>query len=193
MKLTLLRHGHTPLIGRFCGKSDPDLTPEGILEVRARCEGRAWDFVASSPARRCQSFAREISVDVFIDDGFWEMDFGAWDGRSTEEIWKEEADALKAFWRDPDAAPPPGGESWGAFASRVAAACERLHEEARDAGDVLLVTHAGVMRAVLERYIGVPLASSWNISLPPASVLELDVSADRESGALRGMLAGLYA
>lgn len=194
MKLTLLRHGHTPLIGRFCGKSDPELTPEGLAEVQARCDGRSWSFVASSPARRCLSFASDLSEQVFVDDGFWEMDFGSWEARRTEEIWKEESGALKAFWHDPHRSPPPGGESWGAFADRVAEACTRLHAKASAEGaeDALLIVHAGVMRAVLERFIGIPLAASWNISLPPASILELEFSADPKGGALRAMLAGLH-
>jgi alpha-ribazole phosphatase len=193
MRLSVLRHGATPLSGRFCGRLDPELTVKGWEEMRHRCSGRKWDIIISSPARRCAAFAAELAPGHIIDDGFAELDFGVWDGRSSEELWEENPEALKRFWEDPDASPPPGGERWSAMMRRVEEAVTRfvITASARRAENLLLVTHAGVMRVLLERYVSVPLAATWNISLPTGAMLEFDLFEDDELAGQRAVLRSL--
>lgn len=193
MRLSVLRHGETPLSGRFCGRLDPELTPEGRKEMQARCAGRQWDIVVSSPARRCADFAWEHAADCRIDEGFHELDFGDWDGKETAELWQAEPEALQRFWDDPDGAPPPRGERWSEMRARVHSSMMVLidHAATEDARSLLLVTHAGVMRALLELYLSIPLAAAWNIALPPAAMMELEMFRDENERACRAMLRGL--
>ena len=193
MKLFILRHGSTPLMGRFCGRTDPVLTDEGRMAMEDRSDGRHWPFVFSSPLKRCADFAISLDAGAILDDGFQELDFGEWEGRETAEIWASDRELLEAFWRDPDLTPPPGGEKWGVFISRVGAAMDRLLKVVEDqaADEALLITHAGVMRALLVLYVGMPLEACWNIALPPASMLELDFMTVEEGVKHKAMLTGL--
>ncbi|NUU21670.1 MAG: bifunctional RNase H/acid phosphatase, partial [Streptomycetaceae bacterium] len=118
--LVLLRHGETPLTPqkRFSGVGgDPDLSERGRWQAE-----RAADLLAargtvqaivSSPLARCRqtadAAARRLGLDVRIEDGFRETDFGAWEGLTFGEVRERWPDELSAWLAAPDAA-PPGGE-----------------------------------------------------------------------------------
>ncbi len=55
-----------------------------------------------------------------------EMNFGAWELRAHAEIEAEDPARIRAFWEEPDAVRPPGGELWSEMAARVEAAALRL-------------------------------------------------------------------
>ena len=189
MRLSVLRHGETEMQGRFCGRSDPPLTEAGWEAMRHRCHERHWDRLVSSPLRRCRDFASTMPGDCAFETGLREIDFGAWEGRSSKDIWEENENALSRFWQDPDCFPPPNGERWNDLAKRVARAMDGVLS--RGGTSVLLITHAGVMRAMLELYIGIPLAAAWNIALPPTAMLEFDFFRDEDTGDWRAALTGL--
>ena len=189
MKLSVLRHGETEMQGRFCGRSDPPLMERGWTAMRERCGGRRWDRVVSSPLRRCADFASFFAQDCALETGLSELDFGRWEGRSSKDLWKESESALSLFWQDPDRFPPPEGERWSDFTARVDGAIRGVLFGG--AASALLITHAGVMRAMLELYVGIPLAAAWNIALPPASMLEFEFFRDETFGVWRAGLTGL--
>jgi alpha-ribazole phosphatase len=77
---------------------------------------------------------------------------------------------LTAFWVDPDAHAPPGGERWSALHARVRAALAEL-----PGSDVLVVTHGGAMRAALAVLCGFAREQAWAFDLPYAALLSLRV------------------
>ena len=58
------------------------------------------------------------------DPALREIDFGEWDGLMAEEV--PDQAALRAFWDQPGAVAPPGGESWDGFRARVDPAVDAL-------------------------------------------------------------------
>jgi probable phosphoglycerate mutase len=98
----LLRHGETPLTGqqRFSGSggSDPGLSARGraqaelaARELAAQEPGSrepggpgSVQAVVSSPLARCRQTAAaaadRLGLDVTVEEGLRETDFGAWDG-----------------------------------------------------------------------------------------------------------------
>lgn len=170
--ITILRHGATPLTGLFCGSSDPELTDAGWASLVGRTQGAVWDLVITSPLKRCRVFAESLELPLSLDARFREMDFGDWEGKSTEEVWNADQKALTAFWDDPTANPAPGGEPWGVMCARTAEAFEETARAAQGQR-LLLITHAGVMRSLLVTQLGLPFASAWKVSLPTAAVLEM--------------------
>ena len=103
--LVLLRHGETPLTAekRFSGRGDPSLTERGLEQARAaaaRLSSYDVSAVVSSPLRRAMQTARVaadlLGLDVVIDDGLIETDFGEWEGLTFGEArsrWPEQMQA----------------------------------------------------------------------------------------------------
>ncbi|HCA85442.1 MAG TPA: bifunctional RNase H/acid phosphatase, partial [Streptomyces sp.] len=134
----LLRHGETALTPekRFSGSggSDPELSPAG----RSQAEAAAAAFAArgtiqaivSSPLRRCrqtaETVAARLGLEIRIDEGLRETDFGAWEGLSFAEVRDLHSDDLDAWLASPDAAPTGGGESFSSVARRVALSRDKL-------------------------------------------------------------------
>ena len=79
--------------------------------------------------------------------------------------------AVHAWLTDPDAA-PHGGESLTALLGRVAAWLDVDHAE-EDAGHVVAVTHAAVVRAALVVSLGAPASAFWRIDIAPLTATVL--------------------
>lgn len=124
----------------------------------------------ASPPRRTREaaelLAKERNVDLRLDVDWAELDFGAWDGCSKAEIERNSHGqaALAAFYRDPSANLPPGGEPWTSFEARIARALGRL---ARHAGreSILVVTHAGPIRLALSQSCGLSFDGLWALRI----------------------------
>lgn len=179
--LVLLRHGETALTPekRFSGSggTDPELSATG----RGQAERAAGHFAAlgtvqeivSSPLRRCRETAAAVAgrlgLDVRIDEGLRETDFGAWEGLTFGEARERYADDLTAWLASPDTAPTGGGESFAEVAERVAAARDRI--VARYAGrTVLLVTHVTPIKTLVRLALGAPPEALFRMELSAASI-----------------------
>lgn len=149
----LLRHGEVEGGSRFRGHTDDPLTPSGLAQMYAAVADSApWDRVISSPLIRCAEFARAFAmqnnVPLTIDTRLQEMHFGQWEGRTAAEILSSESEALARFWQDPEAYPPPLGESLGQFQARVLEGWQDLVTTEIEQR-TLIVTHGGVIRLLL--------------------------------------------
>jgi broad specificity phosphatase PhoE/ribonuclease HI len=184
----LLRHGETPLSieKRFSGRGDAALTPRGEAQAAAaasRLTNARIDVIVSSPLRRTQQTAATVAaalgLEVAIDEGFAETDFGDWEGSTFPEVAKQSPDALRAWLDDPELA-PPGGESMMSTATRVAAARDRVI--AAYAGQsVLVVTHVTPIKMMLRDAIGAPMDALYRLHLDPASLSVVDWNAGGQS------------
>ena len=146
--------------------------------------------MVSSPLKRCHAFAKSLDLPLSLDARFREMDFGAWEGKSTEEVWNADQNALTAFWEDPTAHPAPGGEAWAVMCARTSEAFEEIARTAQGER-LLLITHAGVMRSLLVTQLGLPFTSAWKIALPTASVLEMTAYHDTDQATFDVQLTAL--
>ncbi|MGW0976569.1 bifunctional RNase H/acid phosphatase [Streptomyces griseus] len=179
--LVLLRHGETALTPekRFSGSggTDPELSATGRGQAERAAEhfaalGAVQDIV-SSPLRRCRetaaAVAARLGLDVRIDEGLRETDFGAWEGLTFAEVRERYGDDLTAWLASPDTAPTGGGESFAEVTERVAAARDRI--VARYAGrTVLLVTHVTPIKTLVRLALGAPPESLFRMELSAASI-----------------------
>jgi alpha-ribazole phosphatase len=167
----LIRHGEPEGAGRLLGRTDAAATAAGLASCVDQVEGLEVSAVLSSDLIRARASAEAVATMlghvVSIDPRWRELDFGAWDGLAPTTI---DADALGRFWNDPDANPPPGGERWSALIARVREALAALPD-----GPVLIVTHAGAMRAAMAALCGMDQRALWAIDLPYAALLTLRV------------------
>ncbi|MCL7496287.1 MULTISPECIES: bifunctional RNase H/acid phosphatase [Streptomyces] len=177
----LLRHGETPLTPekRFSGSggTDPALSAAGRRQAEATAAGLAArgtiQAIVSSPLRRCQetagAVADRLGLEVRIEEGLRETDFGAWEGLTFAEVQERYPDDLDAWLGSAKVAPTGGGESFATVSRRVAVARDKLL--ARYAGKtVLLVTHVTPVKTLVRLALGAPPESLFRMELSAASL-----------------------
>ncbi|ANZ19007.1 bifunctional RNase H/acid phosphatase [Streptomyces noursei] len=185
----LLRHGETALTPqkRFSGSggTDPELSDAGRRQAEATAAALAArgtiQAVVSSPLRRCQetagAVAARLGLDVRVEDGLRETDFGAWEGLTFAEVRERYPDDLDAWLGSTKAAPTGGGESFATVARRVAVARDKLLS--RYAGKtVLLVTHVTPIKTLVRLALGAPPESLFRMELSAASLTAVAYYAD---------------
>ena len=152
MQLYLVRHPQPEVAPGLCyGSTDLPALDAGIdtaLDTLSRL-GLHGLPVYSSPLLRCAALARRLSSSPAFDVRLVEMNFGAWEMRSWDDIPRAEVDAWTAdllYYR------PGGGESVMDVAARVAA----FHDEIRKEGieQALVICHAGAMRLLASFHLG---------------------------------------
>ncbi|MGW2293587.1 bifunctional RNase H/acid phosphatase [Streptomyces violaceorubidus] len=185
----LLRHGETPLTPqkRFSGSggSDPSLSAIGREQAEKVAESLARrgtiEAVVASPLARTREtagiVAARLGLEVTVEEGLRETDFGAWEGLTFGEVRDRYPADLDAWLASPDAEPTGGGESFAATGTRIAATRDRL--VAAYAGrTVLLVSHVTPIKTFLRLALGAPPESLFRMELSAASLSAVAYYAD---------------
>lgn len=186
VRLMLVRHGESEWNKQrlLQGQADVALSAQGRDQAAAlgpTVKGLDPDFVVASDLARVRDTATLMGFSGFnIDAQLREIDVGVWQGRQIEELRGEDPDAYLG-WRAGTYA-PENGEMWNVFQARVMAAVGAL----LDAGNTrpLVVAHGGVIRAILDAFLG--LTPSQIIPVSPASLTVVRLK--HEMGALNGRL-----
>src|SRR5713101_2280926 len=128
-KVILVRHGHVEGISpeRFRGRADLSLTPQGYRQAAAtaRRVSTSWHPAAvyTSPMRRCLATGAAIGQPFSLLpsplEGLNDIDYGQWQGLTPDEVRSRWPDELDAWYRTPDWAAIPGGESLQDLLSRT--------------------------------------------------------------------------
>lgn len=151
MRLILIRHPQPSIRPGICyGSSDVAVAVEETRRstlALAPALPRKY-VIVSSPLRRCADLARALAhassnPTVEFDARLVELDFGSWEMRAWEDIAHAEVDAWAAApvtWR------PGGGERVLEMAHRVR---EFYESKTAEAGDCVVVCHAGTIRLLL--------------------------------------------
>ena len=156
MKLVIMRHGQTEANERrvYAGVSNVALSAEGVRQAHAAGVVQSVERVyvsaldrAKHTAAICFPHAKLIEV-----GGLGELDFGAFEGRSADEM---KDDAAYRSWVDGRCIGTcPGGECRADLVRRVKAAIESIVGGARDRGDerVVIVGHGGTIMAAMSAF-----------------------------------------
>lgn len=156
VEFVLIRHGRTPGNGRheYVGVLDQPLSEEGRAQALAAGSDERVERVYVSRLVRSQETAAIMfpNAEQVVIEGIHEMDFGAFAGRSADDMVD---DAAYRAWVDGGCEGRcPGGESRAEFSDRVCASLERLLRDAASRGErrVVVVAHGGTMMAALSRF-----------------------------------------
>ena len=131
IRLTLIRHGATlsNKEGRYLGKTDEALSPEGIGMLKKAVTGGNYptaDLLFSGPMKRCLETAQILypgQTPIFVPE-WTEMDFGAFEGHNYQEL---SGDPAYQRWIDSGGTLPfPEGESREEFIRRNVAGYEKM-------------------------------------------------------------------
>jgi len=178
IKLILIRHGESDgnVKRKFSGFQDVDLTEKGIWQAKRlarRLEGVQVDSVYCSDLKRARRTAEIIfkdrGIDIIANPKFREINFGAWEGYTFEEV--------KAKFRYGDKFNSllenikvevniPQGESLVNLNDRVMAELNNIlkKQEKRDKDETIaLVCHGGTIRVILSNALNIGLKNMWNI------------------------------
>lgn len=185
LRIGLFRHGETVQgAERLCrGHADVPLSARGAAQSAAAA---AWyranrpkiDRVYSSDLQRCTELATQLDAPVVLDRRLREQDMGDWDGRSWRELTEADPDGTLRYWQDFLHARPPGGESYSEVYRRV---LDWWNTREEVEGRVVIVTHVGVVRALLSAWLGLGPAQALRWAPSYTSLSEVLVA---ESGAV---------
>ena len=160
----LVRHAQTSWNGenRIQGHSDLPLSPFG--EEQARRLGvffasRHLKGIFTSALQRSQQTAQAIAagnghgVQPITEHGLAEIHLGAWEGLTPEEVDARYRGAYQQWKVRPSTVSIPDAEPLEVFRGRVRRTLEQLIERVDD-GEYVIVSHGGVIAAVLADTLG---------------------------------------
>jgi broad specificity phosphatase PhoE len=189
-ELLLVRHGQTDsnLHGRWQGWDGTPLNQQGEREAvliawRLAQTQKAITALYASPLRRAWQTAERIGEALNLSpashDGLKEINFGQISGITLDGFrerfpdlhkrWADKTDLTFAF---------PGGEQRAQFFQRVGEAMEGIVERHPDQ-KVVVVAHAGTLRACLVHYLPVEFSQWWTYELGNCSLTRLEVREGR--------------
>lgn len=167
MRLYLVRHPRPAVAEGICyGRTDLDLAEDAAAVAAVlRPQLPAGLPLFSSPLRRCRQLAAALHPAPVLDPRLLEMDFGAWEMRP----WKAlDRAALDAWAAQPLDFAPPGGESPAQLLQRAREFLAGLES------DAIVVTHAGVIKALSGLLYGLPPAEWIGLSFDYGSLIVLN-------------------
>lgn len=148
-RLLTVRHGESEwnAIGRWQGQADPPLTDAGVLQATAAAQhlggfDGVWASRLQRAALTAEIIAEQLGIGpVQLHPGLMENAFGPWEGLTVAEI--------EAGWPGylADNRRPDGAEQPDAVVARGLAALREI-AAAHQGGEVLVVTHAGLIRTL---------------------------------------------
>jgi len=160
------------------------LTAEGLrqAEATARRIQVGWTPVAvyASPLGRCRAtaaaIARPFGLSPVTLNALVDIDYGKWQGLTPEEARARWPDAADTWYRAPDWAAIPGGETLQQVLARTIAALREVIGRHPD-GTAVLVGHDSVNRVMLLHTLGLPLSRYWRLGQDPCAINEVEFSA----------------
>jgi alpha-ribazole phosphatase len=181
MKLLLVRHGDTgpDYRGRYIGTSDVPLWPDTVFQVKALSPlvmNHKPQLCYVSPMVRARQTAdlliKDNHPEICIDNDLREIDFGFWDGYSFDEITEKDPELVSQWAAGGKEFRFPGGESIEGFCQRVGKQAD--HYTSLQLDTLLLVTHGGVIRAMICHLLGLSFDKYLSFSVKPAALTVLE-------------------
>ena len=170
-KIYLARHGETLWNNtmRFQGITDIELSQTGIEQAKQfakSMEDKKIEAIYASDLRRAfqtaDFVAKQKGMTVIQEPLLKEMSFGEWEGLNSDQIEKKFPGSVATFFENPEKFNPPGGESVFQMQERACSAFYRICEQNKG-NNILIVSHGGVIRAILADILQMKLAGIWRM------------------------------
>lgn len=174
MHLYLVRHTTPDVpLGVCYGQTDVDVAAsfaDEVLQVQSNLSHLSEACLYSSPLQRCKKLANQFAhLGTITEDArLKELNFGDWEMRP----WSTIPQGVIETWADDHVRhAPPNGEAFVALAER----CQHFFDEVRaqSAEHVVVFTHAGVIRALLSQFLGMPLTHAFRLQVDYGRVTHL--------------------
>ena len=179
-----MRHGHVEGIEpeRFRGREQLTLTDRGRIEADAvaRRIASGWRPSRSTPAlwsgcgATSAAISRACKVSAEVCDDLNDIDYGAWQFRSHDEVRDEDQNFSPRGSRRRILCVSPNGETLQELVARTSNVL-RLVLSRHVQDTVVIVGHDSVNRALLLQLLDQPLSSYWRFVQNPCCINEIDV------------------
>ena len=187
MKLTLVRHTSLDIAPNICyGQSDVDVSAQFDVEqqtLQNKLSKFKFDAIYASPLQRCHKLAKALCADatlgfihheIQLDSRLKELHFGDWEMSPWDAIPR---DIFDVWANDYAHLAPPNGETFTQLQTR--AKCFVADVSNHSLGkDILVVTHGGLIRALIAEVLQMPLKGLFRITIDYASVTQLEFKGD---------------
>ena len=169
-RISVIRHGRTAANdkGIYIGRTDFPLSDKGAAELAGKMDEFQYPNVArvySSPLRRCTETAEILFPDVQIQtvDNLIEMDFGAFEGKSADELVEK----------------PEFKECVKEVQLRIFKALREIITDMmrEDLLHCAMITHGGMIANMLAGF-GLPKISPQELQCQPGEGFDIYVTAD---------------
>ena len=166
--------------GRCCGRWDVPLSDEGIRQahrVAHMLQSEPFTQVYSSSLMRAVQTARiiaeprHLAVEPVAD--LAEIHFGDLESLTYSEIERQFPEVFRSWMRSPTEIEFPNGESFARMRARIWRAMESLISRHTDE-TILIVSHAGVIRVLLGRALGMPDDMIFRLSQNYGAINRID-------------------
>jgi alpha-ribazole phosphatase len=192
-EILFVRHAETDMAGTFCGHSDPEVNARGREQISGlidRLRDERTDIVYTSDLRRASSTANAIAdafgVECHARPALREINFGTWEGLSWKEIEQRDAVYARRWKAKHPTLHAPDGEDFSDFEQRVLNEVEFLSTKATEQ-NIVVVTHAGVLRTVLCSLNNCNQADAWRQTKTYCAIVRYTVALS-----LRGQIIGAH-
>jgi len=174
MLIYLIRHAQTTssAVDSFNGQHELPLTERGRVQAQAlgsRLTGVKFSAVYRSPLDRTRETASLVAPafahNLVILPGLTEIDYGEWEGLSSNQAELKWPAEFVAWREDAEHHAPVGGETARRVAERALEALESVrvrHDDSGDpslAGPALVVSHKATLRILACALMGAPLSN----------------------------------
>lgn len=171
MGIYLVRHTTPKIEKGICyGQTDLNITAtfeEELDKIKQHIPLQKELKLYSSPLLRCKVLAESFGKEVIYDDRLKELDFGDWEMKAWDDIPKNELDP---WMQDFVNVAVPNGESYVQLWHRVKAFFSAIQDTNQE---IIIVTHAGPMRAILSHYRNILLEDSFSIKIKYGEVFKI--------------------
>ena len=173
MQVFLIRHPRPLIAAGICyGQLDVDCEDPLPIADRLRSLLPSDTQIIASPLRRTRGLAEALHAQPLFDARLMEINFGDWEGRQWADIDRKLIDAWAA---DVLHFVPPGGESVAMLQARAIACADEFKEFEEER--ISLVTHGGIIRALLGHWAQLPVEEWSQLKLAFGSVTRVDIDA----------------
>ena len=180
MELYTIRHPEADIISGICyGRSD--IPPAAGYEVQIKAlysslqpliKQKKIRIIYSSPLQRCSLPAKLIStyfdLPLKFSDSLQEIDFGRWELKSYDDLWKNSEEYRKWIKNWQTAVIPDGG-SLPELKKGLRVFLNKHREE-----NICIVSHAGVIRIIKHLLEKISLENVFAINIPYSSLISIN-------------------
>ncbi|MFT9849084.1 histidine phosphatase family protein [Aneurinibacillus sp. REN35] len=175
IRLIWIRHGETEenRARRYLGHYDAPLTAFGREQAASAAlllQHETIHSIYTSDLIRCREtaaiVARPHDVEPRVVPELRELDFGAWDRKTYEEIMLTHKTLAERWYNNPHDVAPPNGESLRDLRNRLGVWLDALVGRMKPGETAVLVTHGGPIRWFLATYVAEDPQAFWSVTGP---------------------------
>ncbi len=186
MKCIFVRHGQTDWNNNRMtqGQSDTELNDTGIQQAERVATALEKESIAKcyySPLKRAKLTAKIITEHLDIqaneDSSLIEINFGLWEGLTLKQISERYESEFKNWLYAPHKVVIEGGEDLNKAYERA----DLFISDAinRDEGDILIVSHGLLIKALIIATLGLDLKDLQKFGVDNASISVIEIKGDR--------------